>query len=395
MAAAAALKEAASAAVQASREELRELSGEIWKNPELGFEEHKAHELLTRFLEGKGFKVERGYSGLSTAFRATAGSGRPSVCVICEYDALPEIGHACGHNLIAEAGLAAGLGVKAALDTQGAPAGTLTVLGTPAEEGGGGKIILIENGAFADIDIAMMVHPAPYSVVKPGFIAVSCHVASFTGKASHAATHPWEGINALDAVVMAYNSISALRQQMKPDWRVHMIITNGGSKGNVIPDKAAMEVWVRAPTTEDLKVLVPKVELCVEAAALATGCQCSFTLSRGTKVFEDMHNNDTLTELYAKNLTRRGFSEFLYSHNTTGSTDMGNVSHVVPAIHPMFKIGTGEVYHTREFTAITNTPASHGTTLLFAEAMAHTCIDILTDPAALEAAKSEFAKSSK
>ena len=393
MMAAAALKLLASEAVQSSKEELCELSGEIWKNPELGFEEHKAHQHLTAFLEKRGFRVERGFSGLKTAFRATYGEGRPNVCVICEYDALPDIGHACGHNLIAEAGVAAGLGVKAALESGTGLVGTLTVLGTPAEEGGGGKINLIENGEFADIDVAMMVHPAPYSVVRPGFIAVSCHVASFTGKASHAATHPWEGINALDAAVMAYNSISALRQQMKPDWRVHMIITNGGSKGNVIPDKTAMDVWVRAPTTEDLKVLVSKVEACVKAAALATGCEYTFTLDGN--IFEDLWSNATLAQLYAKNLSQKGFTEFLDEHNTTGSTDMGNVSHVVPAIHPMFKIGTGEVYHTRAFTAVTNTPASHDATLLFAEAMAHTCIDILTDQAALAAAKSEFAQTSK
>ncbi|CAI8053805.1 Peptidase M20 domain-containing protein 2 [Geodia barretti] len=188
-----ALKEVASAAVQAAKGALGELSDKIWRNPELGFQEYKAHQLLTEFLEERGFKVERGFSGLETAFRATFGEGRPNVCVICEYDALPGIGHACGHNLIAEAGVAAGLGVKAALEKEGAPTGTLTVMGTPAEEGGGGKIVLIDNRAFSDIDVAMMVHPAPYSVVRPGFIAVSCHIASFTGKASHAATHPWEG----------------------------------------------------------------------------------------------------------------------------------------------------------------------------------------------------------
>lgn len=387
------LKEIASAAVQAAKGELRDLSDKIWRNPELGFQEHKAHELLTGFLDGRGFKVERGFSGLQTAFRATFGEGRPNVCVICEYDALPDIGHACGHNLIAEAGVAAGLGVKAALESKEAPVGMLTVMGTPAEEGGGGKITLIDRGAFSDVDVAMMVHPAPYSVARPGFIAVSCHIASFTGKASHAATHPWEGINALDGVVMAYNSISALRQQMKPDWRVHMIITNGGSAGNVIPDKAAMEIWVRAPTTEDLKTLTSKVESCVEAAALATGCQHSFTLSGN--VFENLESNCTLAQLFGTNLRGKGFTEFLDSHNTAGSTDMGNVSHTVPSIHPMFKIGTGEVYHTRDFAAVTNTPASHDATLLFAEAMAHTCIDILTDKTALDAARSEFTSSSK
>lgn len=168
-----------------------------------------------------------------------------------------------------------------------------------------------------------------------------------------------------------------------------MIITNGGAKGNVIPDKAAMEIWVRAPTRDDVSGLANKVEDCIKAAAMATGCQYNLTLQ--DKIFDNMCNNETLAKLYAKNLQEKGFTEFLEEHNTTGSTDMGNVSYVVPSIHPMFKIGTGEVYHTRDFTSITNTPESHATTLLFAETMSHTCIDILSDPSALEAAKSDFA----
>ena len=383
------LKEVASSAVQAAKDELRELSDGIWKNPELGFEEHKAHALLTSFLEKKGFAVERSFSGIQTAFRATVGSGKPNVCVICEYDALPDIGHACGHNLIAEAGVAAGLGVKAVLESAGAPAGKLTVMGTPAEEGWGGKINMIDNGAFGDVDVAMMVHPAPYTVVKPAFIAIAAYTVTFTGKAAHAATHPWEGVNALDAAVMAYSSISVLRQQMRPDWRVHMIITNGGSKGNVIPEKTAMEVWVRAPTNDGVSKLALKAKACVEAAALATGCKYSFDLDG--KLFESLRSNNTLALLYAENLRKKGFEDFQESCNETGSSDMGNVSHLVPSIHPMYKIGTGETYHTRDFASITNTPASHETTLVFAEAMAHTCVDILTNKDALQAAKSEFA----
>ena len=389
------LKEVASAAVQAAKGELQELSSEIWKNPELGFEEHKAHDLLTTFLEKKGFTVERSFTGLKTAFRATVGSGKPNVCVICEYDALPDIGHACGHNLIAEAGVAAGLGVKAVLESEGAPAGKLTVMGTPAEEGGGGKICLLDSGGFSDIDIAMMIHPAPYSVIKPTFIAIATYDVTFEGKASHAATHPWEGINALDAVVTAYNSISALRQQLKPNWRVHMIITNGGSKGNVIPDRAAMEVWVRAPTHEELKDLTSRVKACIEAAALATGCQ--YGMDSSGNMFDSLRSNDTLAQLYAENLRRKGFSDFIdvESGFTTGSSDMGNVSRALPSIHPMYKIGSGEVYHTRDFASVTNLPASHETTQLFAEAMAHTCVDVLTSKDILEKAKKELAEALK
>ena len=386
------LKDVASAAVYAAQGELNKLSGEIWKHPELGFEEHKAHELLTNFLEKKGFSVERSFS-LKTAFRATFGSGKPNVCVICEYDALPEIGHACGHNLIAEAGVAAGLGVKAVLETSGAPGGTLTVMGTPAEEGGGGKVCLVEDGAFRDIDIAMMVHPSLYTVIKPGFVAIASYTVSFTGKAVHAAVAPWEGVNALDAAVMTYNSISVLRQQMKPDWRVHAIITKGGTKANVIPEIASMDVWVRASTKDEVAVLTSKVKACVEAAALATGCQYNFDLDG--KVFDNLLSNDTLADLFAKNLRMKGFTDFAESFVEIGSTDMGNVSYAVPSIHPMYKIGTGEMYHTREFTDVTNTPAAHANTLVFAEAMAHTCIDILTNSDILQAAKMEFTGATK
>ena len=223
------------------KDELIALSGDIWENPELSFEEFKAHELLTDYLEKESFAVERSYTGIKTAFRATFGSGRPNVCVICEYDALPDIGHACGHNLIAEAGVAAGLGIKAAMEScQGGIKGWVTVLGTPAEEGGGGKILLIENGAFEDVDVAMMVHPAPLNFVSAPFLASCTYQITYTGKPAHAAAFPWEGVNALDAAVIAYNSISALRQQMKPDWRVHGVITGGRGRSNIIPDKAVM-----------------------------------------------------------------------------------------------------------------------------------------------------------
>ena len=249
------LKTVSSSAVDASARDLNALSLEIWKNPELGYKEFKAHQLLTDFLERKGFKVERSFGGLETAFRATFGSGRPNVCVISEYDALPEIGHACGHNLIAEAGVAAGLGLKAALECDGAPKGMVTVLGTPAEEGGGEKAKLIEKGAFEATDLAMMVHPSSYSSLAPGFLAIAFMKVIFVGKASHAAAYPWEGVNALDAAIMAYNSLSVLRQQMKPSWRVHSIIKEGGVKPNIIPDRSVMELMVRTPHRHELQAV--------------------------------------------------------------------------------------------------------------------------------------------
>ena len=291
------VKTRASAAIDASSQELYELSSEIWRNPELGFEEYKAHELLTSFLEKKGFAVERSFTGIETAFRATFGSGRPNVCVICEYDALPEIGHACGHNLIAEAGVAAGLGLKAALESGDAPKGRVTVLGTPAEEGEGGKINLIDNGAFEDVDIAMMVHPSPTSIITPGFLALKQLSVAYTGKASHAGAFPWEGINALDAAVLAYNSISVLRQQMKPTWRVHGVALNGGTDPAVIPDETHLLYYIRTPMKSELNTLERKVVACFQAAAKATGCQVEIKQKGAT--FEDLLSNDVLGHLYA------------------------------------------------------------------------------------------------
>ncbi|XP_064393682.1 peptidase M20 domain-containing protein 2-like [Halichondria panicea] len=382
------LKNLVSKKINDYAEKLFFLSNEVWKNPELNFKEFKAHELLTNFLEKEGFTVERSYTGIETAFRATFGSGRPNVCVICEYDALPKIGHACGHNLIAEAGIAAGLGLKAVLESSDAPKGMLTIMGTPAEEGGGGKIKLIKNGAFENIDFAMMVHPSPKDVVMSDFVCLCPLDITYTGKAAHAAAFPWEGVNALDAAVMAYTSISALRQQMKPTWRVHGIITNGGAKPNIIPEKAAMEYYIRAPSMSDLDLLKSKVTACFKSAATATGCEVEICEPADT--FASVKHNDTLAKLYYRNIVDLGVKDMILEENLGGSTDMGNVSYIVPSIHPMFAIGSGEVNHTREFTAAANTPEAHTATLIAAKAMAHTCIDVLTTDGLMEKIKDTF-----
>ncbi|XP_064393683.1 xaa-Arg dipeptidase-like [Halichondria panicea] len=379
------LKGIANASIDGKAQELFQLSDEIWKNPELAFKEFKAHELLTNFLEKEGFTVERSYTGIETAFRATFGSGRPNVCVICEYDALPEIGHACGHNLIAEAGIATGLGLKAVLESSDAPKGMLTIMGTPAEEGGAGKVFLIENGAFVDIDISMMVHPFPSTIVQPGMIARKQLEVTYTGKAAHAAAFPWEGVNALDAAVMAYTSISALRQQMKPTWRVHGIITNGGAKPNIIPEKSVLLYYIRAPISTELEILVEKVTKCFEAAATATGCQIE--LREPKPMYLNLKSNPFMSDLYFKNATELGCTKMAMEAEGSASTDMGNVSHIVPSIHPCYAIGSGEVNHTREFTAVANTPEAHTATLTAAKAMAHTCIDVLTTDGMLEKIK--------
>ena len=290
------LKAVASVAIDTNKSKFGEISDELWRNPELGYQENLAHSILTSFLKQNGFAVERSFTGLKTAFKASFGTGRPNVCVICEYDALPEMGHACGHNLIAEAGIAAGLAVKTALETNDAPSGTITIMGTPAEEGGGGKQRLIDNGAFDDVDLAMMVHPAPTTAIMPKFLAVAFLQITYTGKAAHAAAFPWEGVNALDAAVMAYSSISVLRQQMKPDWRVHGIITNGGAKPNIIPEKTVMEYMVRAPDRIELKTLVSKVRTCFEAAAQATGCKVE--IKNTAPSYDNLISNKVLARLF-------------------------------------------------------------------------------------------------
>ena len=383
------LKEAASSAVDSCCGELAHLSAQIWRNPELGFREEMAHQLLTDFLEQKGFRVERAFTGLQTAFRATFGSGRPNVCVICEYDALPEIGHACGHNLIAEAGIAAGLGLKAALECEGAPSGTVTVMGTPAEEGGGGKAKMIAKDAFKDIDLAMMVHPSPYSCLMPGFLAVAFVKATFTGKSAHAAAYPWEGVNALDAAVMAYNSISMLRQQMKPAWRVHGVITEGGVKPNIIPDRSAMELMIRTPDRQELQVLVDKIFGCLRSAATATGSDVE--IMETAPRYDDVISNPVLAELFGKNWEEFG-TKSPSSVPGSGSTDMGNVSYVVPSIHPKFQVGGGEGIHTREFAATANTAQAYEKTLVVGKVMANTCIDVLTTDGLLDSIQEAFSR---
>ena len=390
------LKDAASAAIDRHAKELRDLSEEIWKTPELNFKEYTAHQLLTDFLEMKGFLVQRSYTGLETAFKATFGSGRPNVCVICEYDALPDIGHACGHNLIAEAGIAAGLSLKAVLvestsirNKDVALLGMVTVMGTPAEEGGGGKAKLIDNGAFNGIDLAMMVHPSPYSCITPGFLAVAFLRVVYEGKAAHAAAFPWEGVNALDATVLAYNSISTLRQQMKPAWRVHSVITEGGVKPNIIPDKSSMELMVRTSGREELNVLLERVTNCLRGAATATGVD--ITLYELAPRYDNLISNSVLARIFNENWSSFGVDAPMFFPGS-GSTDMGNVSYVVPSIHPKFQVGSGEGIHTREFAVSANTAQAHEKALVVGKVMGHTCIDVLTRDGLLEEIQLEFAR---
>src|SRR6266581_7180048 len=265
------VKDAIAQAVDRLADELEALSKQIHANPELGYKEVKACAWLTEFLTGQGFKVERGVGGVDTAFRATIETGDgPTIAILCEYDALPSIGHACGHNAIATAGAGAGAGLAAVRDKL--PKGRIHVVGTPAEEGGGGKVKLIQAGVFTDVDAAMMVHGFDQWVGHMDLLGIVRVGFEFTGKASHAAADPWDGVNALDAAIQTYNSVSMLRQQVRPDARIHGIITHGGAAPNIIPEFAAATFYVRSLNLDYMWQLQQRVIACAEGAARSTGC---------------------------------------------------------------------------------------------------------------------------
>ncbi|XP_060068349.1 peptidase M20 domain-containing protein 2-like isoform X2 [Ylistrum balloti] len=387
------LKKVACEAIDKVSSELNDISQELWKNPELNFNEHHAHTILTDFLENQGFTVDRKYK-LDTAFRATFGdeSAGPHVAVLCEYDALPEIGHACGHNLIAELGVAAGVGIKTAMEASEQPIGKITIMGTPDEENRGGKLDLLQKGAFQKFDVAMMSHPAPNDSVLANMLAVDWVTVTYKGKASHAAAFPWEGVNALDAAVTCYQTVSCMRQQMKPTWRVHGIITKGGLRPNIIPEEAALEYYIRAPNKAELHMLREKIMNCFESAATATGCKVEYNFSE--MPYLNVISNEALASSFEANARELGldFKEHGMSTDSAplGSTDMGNVSYVVPSIHPFFYIGTDEVNHTRGFTEATGAPAAQPYTILQGKAMAMTAIDVFTNNDLLHRIKTEF-----
>ncbi|KAK7487752.1 hypothetical protein BaRGS_00021019 [Batillaria attramentaria] len=391
------LKKLACDAIDNQASQLKLLSRDIWDHPELCFEEHYAHKRLTDFLEERGFGVERGYV-VPTAFRAkpkglqTGGEKGANVAVLCEYDALPGIGHACGHNLIATIGIATSLGIQAALGSSDYKGnGELTVLGTPAEEGGGGKIDLIQAGAFQDVDLAMMAHPSQLNLPKPIYLAYNGVNIVYRGQEAHASSHPWDGVNALDAAVLCYTNISHLRQQMRPTWRVHGVISNGGVKPNIVPALSELVYYLRAPTPTELAVLNEKVIGCIEGAAKATGCQVEYKFD--PKGYSSLLSNGVMASLYAENAEKVGVvieKDPEKLKRAGGSTDMGNVSHVVPSIHPKYHITMASA-HTPDFATCARTPEAEDNSLAVAKALAMTAIDFLTTPQLVQQAKVEFA----
>jgi amidohydrolase len=340
----------------------------------LGFEEFEASERLSSFLSRQGFDVTYPSHGLDTAFEATVGTSGPRVVICCEYDALPGIGHACGHNIIATAAAGAGVAMAGLAEDLGI---RVTVLGTPAEEGGGGKVELINAGAFEDAVASMMVHPGPFDQLDPSFQACQHYDVEFFGKESHAAFAPEEGINALDAFVQAYMNVATLRQAMLSGDRVHCIISHGGDAANIIP-AYTKSVWlIRSASVERLAELVPKVRACFEGAATATGCRLGWEAK--DHPYENMVNHPVITDLYRANSVAmdRPMPTEEETGFSGGSSDMGNVSQVVPSIHPMLGIESGDaVNHQVEFADHTVTADGMKAIRDGALSMAYTIIDM-------------------
>src|SRR5687768_14931988 len=328
-------KQAVIAEIDRRADDLLRVSREIHAHPELAYEEHFAHDVLTEAITGAGLPVTSHAYGLDTAFVSVTGPGDgPLVAVLCEYDALPGIGHACGHNIIAAAGLGAGLAAAAVAEALG---GRIMILGTPAEEGGGGKQKLIDAGAFEGVMAAMMVHPASSDLPTMEAIAIQQLTVRYFGRAAHAAASPWQGTNALDAAVLGYMNIAALRQHILPSERIHGIFLRAGDKPNIVPDNAEAFWYVRSKNLHTLQPLKARVLAALEAGALATGC--SFEHDWGDIPYADMVDNGPLLELYSANAAQLGRVIVESDDDTVviGSTDMGNVSYSVPAIHPMIK----------------------------------------------------------
>lgn len=367
---------------------LLETSHDIHEHPELAFEEHHAHEVLTTVLAREGIAVTRAAFGMDTAFDAVVGSEGPTVAVCLEYDALPVVGHACGHNIIATAGLGASL---AAAALAGEAGGRVRILGTPAEERGGGKEVAIRAGALDGVDVAMMIHPADADLLSMDAIAVVELAVEFFGEAAHAAAFPQLGKNALDAAVLSYNNIAALRQHIEDTDRIHGIFRTGGDRPNIVPEHTTMEWMVRSLKREGLEPLRRRVTACFEAGALATGCRCEHR--EAFPPYDEMVDNPTVLGLYGANVASLGRpASPSGKKRVVGSTDMGNVSKVVPSIHPMIRVAPpGVSIHSHEFARHARSAAGDEAVILGAKAMAMTIADLWSNPDAVDRAKTELA----
>jgi len=373
--------------VDANHSQLSELSLKIHSNPELGFQEVKAAAWLTQYLEQNGFSVERGICELPTAFKASYGHGQPAIAIMAEYDALPSLGHACGHNLIAACAVGAGVASKLAINRCG---GTILVIGTPAEEIHGGKVTMANRGAFDNLDAAMIVHPGQYdSAVLYTFTAQALGV-EFFGKAVHAAAAPEAGINALEAMLQSFAAINSLRQHIRDKTRIHGIITDGGEAANVVPAHSAANFLIRAEDDAYLDELKQKVLNCFIGAATASGANLEYKW--GDIRYAAMRNNSTLAQLFSRNLQVLGRKVTIPDPNRLqSSTDMGNVSQLTPSIHALVSITSPKVsFHTPQFASAAASEAGTHGLLDGAKALAMTVVDLVANPEIVTKIKEEF-----
>ncbi len=381
------LKKSITSGVDRQSQQLSELSLKIHDNPELGFQETRAATWLTGYLEENGFRLERGICELATAFRASYGEGRPIVAILAEYDALPKLGHACGHNIIAGAAVGAAVAARPAVDKFG---GSVCVIGTPAEEIYGGKVIIANRGGFDDIDAAMMVHPGVRDLATTQALAARQLDVEFFGKAAHAAARPEMGINALEALLLSFTAINSLRQHIKDGARIHGVITDGGEAANIVPAHSAATFIVRAQDNAYLEELRPRVIDCFTGAAVATGARLEHRWDDVS--YASLRNNLTLARLFRQNMGYLGRKmQMTDPDHTFGSTDMGNVSHLVPSIHPFVAVAPREVLaHSPEFAVAAASEAGRQGMLDAAKALAMTVADLVTSPELFGKVREEF-----
>lgn len=384
------------------RDQVEDLSDALWevaldlhRNPEIGHREHRSAERLTSFLRGHGFSVESSVAGMETSFRASWSSGEgPTVAILAEYDALPGMGHACGHNIIATAGVGAGVALKRAMEACDCGLeGTLLVLGCPAEEGAvddaGGKVIMVEEGVFDEVDCAMMIHPSTATGSRGSSLAREAMEITYHGKAAHAAGSPEKGKNALEAAILTFNAWNALRQHLTDDVRIHGVITEGGHAPNIVPDFTQIRMYVRAEDVGYLEEVVERVRDCARGGALVTGCRVEFR--RTANRYANMISNATLADAFSANFQSLGEKIDDTPRAGGGSTDMGNVSQAVPSIHPYVAIAPpGVAGHSTEFLEAAASDEGRRGMELGAAALAMTALDCLTDPALRTAIAEEF-----
>jgi len=369
-------------------DEVWEMSLELHSNPELGFEEHIAAEILTSMLRKHGFKIVRPVAGLDTAFSAVFNEGAPGpkVTFIAEYDALPGIGHGCGHNIIAGAAVSAALALRYADGFTG----QVTLMGTPAEEGGGGKVKMLKAGSFDGLDIGLMIHPYNRTRIGDRCLAIDELKVTFIGKAAHASAEPEKGINALDAVIAVFNGISQLRQHVTPDVRMHGIITEGGLKPNIVPDRASAHFYLRAADERTLASVVKRVRAIIDGAEKATGAKAKVDQIKG---FKSRKMAWTAIDTFANNLESLGVRTERAAENTfTGSSDIGDLSHVLPVVHEYIAICDPDeaAIHSKAFTIAARTKRARKAMLSGAKALALTAIDLFMDEDLFSKVKTEF-----